>query len=151
MSHSQKAKIKQAATGISVKAKKPTSFSYTARMDIDRKQEMSQIFDEAWRVLNDGFYDPNFHGKDWNALKATYKPIALSASTIQDFRVIFNEMLGQLNASHMGLRTVGISCMTNMAAGIGDTKLDQDEVIVAGKKVKPQFTALLTSLIAEWK
>jgi len=54
-------------------------------------------------------------------------------------------------ASHMGLRTVGISCMTNMAAGIGDSKLDQDEVIVAGKKVKPQFTALLTSLIAEWK
>ncbi len=89
---------------LGVKSKKPEGFSYTARMDIDRKQEMSQIFDEAWRVLKDGFYDPNFHGKDWNKLKAEYKPVALSASTIQDFRVIFNEMLGQLNASHMGLR-----------------------------------------------
>lgn len=89
---------------IGVKEKKPTAYSYTAKMDIHRKAEMEQIFEEAWRVLKDGFYDPNFHGNDWNELKATYKPIALSASTIQDFRVLYNEMLGQLNASHMGLR-----------------------------------------------
>jgi len=73
-------------------------------MDIDHKQEMNQIFDEAWRVINESFYDPNFHGRNWKKLHDYYKPIALASSTIQDFRVIFNEMLGQLDASHMGLR-----------------------------------------------
>lgn len=87
-----------------VKGKKATGFSYVAKMDINHKQEMEQIFEEAWRIINDGFYDPNFHGKDWNKLRDQYKPIALSASTIQDFREIYNELLGQLNASHMGLR-----------------------------------------------
>lgn len=89
---------------LGTKAKKPDTYTYNAKMDINHPKEMQQIFDEAWRVINDGFYDPNFHGKDWEKLSKTYKPIALSASTIQDFRVIFNEMLGQLNASHMGLR-----------------------------------------------
>ena len=87
-----------------IKGKKADAFSYTAKMDIDHQEEMNQIFEEAWRILKDGFYDPNFHGNDWDELKKQYKPIALSASTIQDFRLIYNEMLGQLNASHMGLR-----------------------------------------------
>lgn len=85
-------------------ATKPTGYRYNAKMDIDRLAEMRQIFDEAWRVINDGFYDPNFHGQNWRQLREQYEPLALSASTIQDFRVVFNEMLGQLNASHMGLR-----------------------------------------------
>lgn len=87
-----------------IDGKKSTDFSYVAKMDIDRKKEMEQIFEEAWRIINNSFYDPNFHGKDWNKLRDEYKPIALSASTIQDFREIYNELLGQLNASHMGLR-----------------------------------------------
>jgi len=81
-----------------------TSLPFTARMTVDHHQEREQIFEEAWRSLNKGFYDPQFHGKDWVALKETYKPWALSASTTQDFRYMFNWMLGQLNASHMGLR-----------------------------------------------
>lgn len=74
-----------------------------SEMKIRYKAELEQIFEEGWRVLNDGFYDPEFHGQDWDNLKKTYKPIALAASTKQDFQMIFNLMLGQLNASHMGL------------------------------------------------
>ena len=86
-----------------VKGKKAETFGFTARMDIDHLAERTQIFDEAWRTLKDGFYDPNFHGQDWDALRNKYRPIALAASTKQDFQLIYNEMLGQLNASHMGL------------------------------------------------
>lgn len=86
-----------------VEGKKAETFDFTAKMDIDHLAERTQIFDEAWRILKDGFYDPNFHGQDWNALRDKYRPIALAASTKQDFQLIYNEMLGQLNASHMGL------------------------------------------------
>ncbi|MCB0632147.1 MAG: PD40 domain-containing protein, partial [Lewinella sp.] len=83
--------------------KKTESLAFQARMKIDHVAERKEVFEDAWRALRDGFYDPNFHGQDWNALRTKYEPRALAASTAQDFRDMFNEMLGQLNASHMGL------------------------------------------------
>jgi C-terminal processing protease CtpA/Prc/Tol biopolymer transport system component len=80
-----------------------TRFGHKAKMMIDREAERTQVFDEAWKALSQRFYDPDFHGKNWQALHDTYRPYALAASTSQDFRFVFNNMLGQLNASHMGI------------------------------------------------
>lgn len=88
---------------VSTKDDKSATLNISSEMKIDYEQELAQIFDDAWRALNAGFYDPNFHGKDWQKLKEKYRPIALKASTKEDFQYIFNLMLGQLNASHMGL------------------------------------------------
>ncbi|MCP5063331.1 MAG: PDZ domain-containing protein, partial [Ignavibacteriae bacterium] len=82
---------------------KTESLAFSAKMEINYKEEKEQIFEDAWGALNLGFYDPNFHGQDWNLLKAKYKPLVLAASTNDDFRYMFNNMLGELNASHMGL------------------------------------------------
>ncbi|WP_020529432.1 S41 family peptidase [Flexithrix dorotheae] len=76
---------------------------YAAKMEINYPAERNQIFEEAWRTLRDGFYDPNYHGQDWAALKEKYKSRAINASTERDFQDMFNFMLGELNASHMGL------------------------------------------------
>ncbi len=85
------------------KSGKQEARPFKAYMEIDHPGEYRQIFEEAWRALRDGFYDPNFHGRDWEALRRQYEPRALAASTWTDFRFIFNAMLGQVNASHMGL------------------------------------------------
>lgn len=53
-------------------------------------------------------------------------------------------------ASQMGFRTMGISCMTNMAAGILDQPLNHEEVLETGKIVKTKFTALVKTIIASW-
>ncbi|MCF8260008.1 MAG: PDZ domain-containing protein [Melioribacteraceae bacterium] len=82
---------------------KSETLSFSANLKIDFAKELDQIFEEAWRTLRDGFYDPNFHGKDWDQLKKKYKPWCLSASTKIDFNYMFNTMLGELNASHMGI------------------------------------------------
>jgi purine-nucleoside phosphorylase len=50
-------------------------------------------------------------------------------------------------ANHMGIRVLGISCVTNMAAGILDRPLDHSEVLETGERVKSQFTALLRAVI----
>jgi len=86
-----------------LKGDKTTRLPHSAVMTIDHAMERNQIFEEAWSALNEGFYDPEFHGRDWEGLKKKYKPWTLAASTTQDFRYMFNIMLGQLNASHMGL------------------------------------------------
>ncbi len=50
-------------------------------------------------------------------------------------------------ARHMGIRVLGISCITNMAAGILDRPLDHSEVLETGERVKGQFIALLRAVI----
>jgi C-terminal processing protease CtpA/Prc len=80
------------------------ALAVTSRVRIDQSEELAQLFDDAWRALDAGFYDPGFHGRDWSARRDRYRPLALEASTRRDFREVFNLMLGQLNASHMGMR-----------------------------------------------
>jgi purine-nucleoside phosphorylase len=50
-------------------------------------------------------------------------------------------------ARHMGIRVLGISCVTNMAAGILDQVLDHSEVMATGERVKGQFIALLRAVL----
>jgi purine-nucleoside phosphorylase len=50
-------------------------------------------------------------------------------------------------ACHMGIRVLGISCVTNMAAGILDQPLNHDEVLETGKRVSRQFVSLLRAVI----
>ncbi len=88
---------------IETKANKMESLPFVAKMMVDYAREKQQIYEEATRTLTYGFYDPGFHGQDWQKLIATYKNMVLKASTERDFRYLFNIMLGQLNASHMGL------------------------------------------------
>jgi purine-nucleoside phosphorylase len=50
-------------------------------------------------------------------------------------------------ARHMGLRVLGISCVTNMAAGILDQPINHAEVMETGERVKTHFVALLRGVI----
>ena len=88
---------------ISTKGKELENIPISAKLKIDYQVELHQVFEEAWRALRDGFYDPDFHGQDWTILKTKFKPYCMAASTKTDFMYMFNTMLGQLNASHMGL------------------------------------------------
>lgn len=52
-------------------------------------------------------------------------------------------------AAHCGLKTLGISCMTNMAAGILSQPLNHTEVLETGLMVKASFSALIKGIIQE--
>ncbi len=103
---------------VGIESGKSTALPFSAKMDVDIKAYRSQVFDEAWRTINDRFYDPDFHGQDWEALGKKYKPWAMAASTHSDFQMLFNEMLGQVNASHMGLRGRGPEETQNERTGL---------------------------------
>ncbi|KAF0151258.1 MAG: peptidase S41 [Ignavibacteria bacterium] len=85
-----------------IKGDKAELLPYSAKLKIDYPAERKQIFEEAWRAIRDGFYDPQFHGYNWNSLKKKYEELCLIASTPIDLRDMFNNMLGELNSSHMG-------------------------------------------------
>ena len=52
-----------------------------------------------------------------------------------------------LVANHCGIKTVGISCITNMAAGILDQPLHHGEVVETAERVKSTFTALVKAVV----
>jgi purine-nucleoside phosphorylase len=52
-------------------------------------------------------------------------------------------------AAYLGMRVLGISCVTNMAAGILPQPLDHAEVIARGKEAAPRFSALLEGIVTK--
>jgi purine-nucleoside phosphorylase len=51
-------------------------------------------------------------------------------------------------ARHMGLEVLGISCITNMAAGISDEPINHEEVMATGDRVRETFAELLQRVIS---
>ncbi|MBV9223102.1 MAG: purine-nucleoside phosphorylase [Acidobacteriaceae bacterium] len=50
-------------------------------------------------------------------------------------------------ATHMGMQVLGISCVTNAAAGLSGEKLDHQEVLETGHRTSRTFVKLLTALL----
>ncbi|MGZ5443951.1 MAG: S41 family peptidase [Thermoanaerobaculia bacterium] len=67
---------------------------------IDPRAEWNQIFHEAWRINRDYFYDPNFHGADWNAMRAKYAVFLPHVSVRQDLNRVMRWMHSELAVGH---------------------------------------------------
>ncbi|MCD6454629.1 MAG: PD40 domain-containing protein [Candidatus Aminicenantes bacterium] len=79
----------------------PVNFFYKEK--INRKAEFQQMFGEIWNTLWNYYYDPNFHGIDWNKVKAKYSRLVKDCYTDDEFYMLMNEMFGELNSSHVGI------------------------------------------------
>ncbi len=66
----------------------------------DPVSEWKQIFNEAWRMERDYYYEPGMHGQDWPAMKQKYEKLADRATCRQDLTFIIGEMIAELNTSH---------------------------------------------------
>lgn len=53
-------------------------------------------------------------------------------------------------ASQMKMKTLGISCLTNMASGILDQPLNHQEVLETGDRVKSTFQSLVKRIVSKW-
>ncbi len=75
----------------------------TAEFTSDFAQEKMEVFREAWTLLRDNFYDTAFNGVDWERSRETYGPRVAAAATPDEMRRIMSLMIGDLNASHLGI------------------------------------------------
>ncbi|MFA7227474.1 MAG: S41 family peptidase [Melioribacteraceae bacterium] len=69
--------------------------------------EFNQMFYETWANLDENYYDEKFHGADWEKLKKHYASFLPFVTTRANLRVLLNDMLGELNSSHMGFTSNG--------------------------------------------
>lgn len=75
-----------------------TSVAYTEDFDAVKVA----AFEQGWGEMRDGFYDPDFHGVNWPAVRDRFRPYMEGARTRAEFNRLMNLMLGELNASHLG-------------------------------------------------
>jgi carboxyl-terminal processing protease len=60
-------------------------------------------FDSAWSRVNASYYDPDFRGLDWEAVRDELRPRAAAASSREELREVLEEMLSRLGESHFGI------------------------------------------------
>ena len=83
---------------------------------------------------------------------ATPGPSFETPAEIRAFRTLGATLVGMstvpetIVARHMGIEVLGISCVTNVAAGLSDKQLSHAEVFEAGRQVEHKLARLLTRL-----
>jgi len=70
------------------------------KLRLDRLAEYKQIFDEAWRVQRDWFYDKDMHGVDWQAMHDKYAPFVAGCGSRGDLNYLIGELIAELNIGH---------------------------------------------------
>jgi tricorn protease len=81
----------------------PGRISFQAKLTIRRDEEFAEMFEQSWRALADNFYDPKYHGADWNAVHEKYRPLVKHVALKEDLYSLISLMMGELNASHLGI------------------------------------------------
>lgn len=77
------------------------------QVKIDPKDEWPQIFDEAWRINRDYFYDPGMHGANWAAMKKKYEVFLPDLSCRRDLNTLIQWMCSELGVGHHRLTSPG--------------------------------------------
>lgn len=70
------------------------------RARVDPKAEWKQIFDEAWWMEKEFFYDPAMHGLDWQGVYNRYLPRLKHVQRREDLNDLIVEMIGELQVGH---------------------------------------------------
>ena len=118
-----------------------------------RFPDMTQAYDREFQrfVTEEGKnLALNIHNGVYLAVQG---PSYETPAEIYSFRAIGADLVGMstvpevIAARHSRIRVLGISCVTNMAAGTTDAPLNQEEVLETAARIKTQFIALLRAVI----
>jgi purine-nucleoside phosphorylase len=118
-----------------------------------RFPDMSQAYSKPYREMALGEAKRLGLGAHEGVYAALPGPSFETPAEIRFLRRIGADLVGMstvpevIVAQHMGMRVLGISCVTNMAAGILDQPQTHAEVMETGERVKAQFMALLRAVI----
>ncbi|HEX3557864.1 MAG TPA: DPP IV N-terminal domain-containing protein [Pyrinomonadaceae bacterium] len=74
-----------------------------AEMDVDFAREKLEVFEQGWEYMRDNFFDAKYNGADWQAVRGEFLPYVAGAGTPEEVRRLMRLMVGELNASHLGV------------------------------------------------
>jgi C-terminal processing protease CtpA/Prc len=86
--------------------------TFSAEWERDVRAERRAAFTQFWNGYQRGFYDSNFHGRDWAAIRSRYEPMLEGVETHEEFATLLQMMIGELECSHSE-----VSSATGASAG----------------------------------
>jgi carboxyl-terminal processing protease len=63
-------------------------------------KDRAEVFDDVWKGVRDRYYDPEFHGVNWDEVGNRYRPQLETLKTDADFYALVNRMTGELHDAH---------------------------------------------------
>jgi purine-nucleoside phosphorylase len=119
-----------------------------------RFPDMSEVYSNRLRRLADAAAGSASVAVAHGVYVAVHGPSYETPAEIRYLRTIGADAVGMstvpeaIAARHMGIEVLGISCITNMAAGVLPQPLVHDEVMEAARRVRGSFIALLEGIVA---
>jgi purine-nucleoside phosphorylase len=116
-------------------------FDMTEAYSRDLRALAQQAAEQEGFALSEGVY------------LAVSGPCFETPAEIRAFRTLGATLVGMstvpetIAARHMGMEVLGISCVTNLAAGLGESQLSHEEVFAAGKQVELRLAGLLQRVV----
>lgn len=95
------------------------SISISGEMEYDAVKEREYLFEHVYIRTKNIFYEPTFHGNDWDKLYREYKRYLPSIGNNYEFTDMLAEMLGELNVSHSGAAYSGSIDNGDATASLG--------------------------------
>ena len=117
--------------------------------------DMTEAYSRALRALAQQAAQQEGWTLEEGVYLATSGPSFETPAEIRAFRTLGATLVGMstvpetIVARHMGIEVLGISCVTNLAAGLGEAQLSHEEVFEAGRKVEHRLAGLLNRLVPQ--
>ena len=118
-----------------------------------RFPDMTEVYSSALRIAAKKAADDLGIPLHEGVYAAMAGPSYETPAEIRFLRTIGADLVGMstaaeaIAANHMGMEVLGISCVTNLAAGLSGKKLQHAEVLEMGRRISGTFQELLTSLL----
>jgi tricorn protease len=77
--------------------------NFQVRVEVDHRAERKQVFEQAWRIMRDRFYDKNMNGVGWEKYRGVYEPLLDDVGDREEMQNVIQQLIGELNASHTGV------------------------------------------------
>jgi purine-nucleoside phosphorylase len=118
-----------------------------------RFPDMSEVYSRRLRAVADEAARATGVAISHGVYVAVHGPSYETPAEIRAFRTLGADAVGMstvpeaIAARHMGMEVLGVSCITNMAAGVLPQPLDHNEVMETARRVKGSFIALLEGIV----
>lgn len=134
---------------VAVTGGQPKAFAVTAAMDVDFSAEKTVAFNQAWRWLAENYYDPKMNGVNWDAVHTQYAPLIAGATNPAALYTLLEQMVGELDSSHSGVRGAEQPEVSSGRIGLGfDPAAYWDQGAFKISEVIPLGPAALSGRIA---
>ena len=124
------------------------------KMNLNRREEWTQIFNESWRQMRDFLFDPNMHGVDWKKMKHNYSQLLPYVNHRVDLTYVIGEMIGELNIGHSYVGGGDYPKPERIKCGLLGAKIERDAAtryfrivkILKGENWDPALRSPLTEI-----